>query len=66
MPSHELINLFNTTGYTVFNNIVDIRLIEAINKKTRREFDGIGKFGKNQDYLIQDIKLCKKISKHIH
>ena len=34
MTKQELIDIFTTAGYDVFNNIVDVGLIEAINKKT--------------------------------
>lgn len=33
MNKQELVDLFTTAGYDVFNNIVDVKLIEAINKK---------------------------------
>lgn len=62
MPSHELINLFNTIGYTVFNNIVDVRLIQAINKKTDLLVPHRGHAMDHKYYPADKVSECKDLA----
>jgi hypothetical protein len=62
MYNKELIDLFATTGYDVFNKIVDIKLIDSINEKTDLLVPHRGHAIDHKYYPADKITECKDLS----
>lgn len=62
MSNHELINLFTTTGYNVFTRIVNIELIEGINKKIDLLVPHRGHAMDHKYYSADKIHECKDLA----
>ena len=62
MYKQELIDLFATTGYDVFNKKVDIKLIDTINKKTDLLVPHRGHAMDHKYYPADKITECKDLS----
>ena len=62
MYKQELIDLFATTGYDVFKNIVSVELIEAINKKTILLVPHRGHAMDHKYYPADKVAECKDLA----
>lgn len=62
MGKQELINLFTATGYDVFKNIVDVRLIEKINQKTKLLVPHRGHAMDHKYYPADKVAECKDLA----
>jgi hypothetical protein len=62
MTKQKLIDLFTTTSYDVFKNIVDVKLIESINEKTALLVPHRGHAMDHKYYPADKIEECKDLA----